>query len=322
MFTPRCEHATTVMFTSRPNAESIKALLRAVAGAEREYCGFVAHHPWWIMDGARELIKAVCEACNGCSVGDTLIKIRQAIERGERPALKITCPTRDLYHITAATDRWTDTRMVVESTGPPRNFFKRFEFKFVMEMWNAGRAAARPGALKDVPLTADEHKKALLQADAHCRFMLHLTSVDGLPLINGQVQFCDASALLSEDSVDTLTADDANAPASAGAFANFDGLPASDYEALTKTASPPVVQPGVAPGEFYDRSFRLQFPEFREARIYLLKQRGSSSEKLRWLIKVDVAKDAPEAELLVRGMNLSTVIETEVNLLVRLDAGE
>ncbi len=63
MFTP------LVMFTSLPNAESIKALLHAVAGAEREYCGFVAHHPWWIMDGARELIKAVCEACNGCSVG-------------------------------------------------------------------------------------------------------------------------------------------------------------------------------------------------------------------------------------------------------------
>jgi hypothetical protein len=311
-----------VMFTVFPNAESIKALLRAVEGAELYYCGSVAHQPWFIMDGAREQLKAVCEACNGCSVGETLRRIREAITRGERPYLTITCPTRDKYHITAATSRWADTRMVIEPAGLPRTFFKRFLFKVALSLWDAGRAGARPGALEGVALTADEHKTALQQADDFMRFVLHITSVKKLQLVSGNMDFCAAATLRGETSVDELTSDDANAFVAAS---NYDALPAGDFEALSKkdTEPPPPVKPHVAEGEFYERFFSQRYGllHLYELRIYLLKKR-SDSGKLRRVIKAGVVKDLPQEQLFVRGIDMSEVIETDADVLERLDEGE
>jgi hypothetical protein len=66
----------------------------------------MVHLPWAIKDGGRELVKAMCEAYNGCTVGETLRRIREAILRGERLHRMITCPTRDKFHITAPTRHW------------------------------------------------------------------------------------------------------------------------------------------------------------------------------------------------------------------------
>ena len=308
-----------LMCTCFPNAECFKALLHAAMGAERYYCGFVAHLPWAIMDGGRELIKAICEALNGCSVGETYRRIRESIQRGERPHEKITCPTRDKYHITASTKRWSATRMIVLPNTMDRNFYTRLNFKVVLALWNAGRPGARPGELKGKALTADESKEALAQADAHLLFTLHLAFSDTVPLVNGKVDLCAAATLRPLTSVDEFTDGDADAPASN----NYYGLPAGEFEALTKTDAvpPPVVRPAVAPGEFYERCFRLEFQKYCELRIYLLKDR-SAAGKLRWLMKAALSKAAPPEKVFVPGLNLSEVVETDADVLTRLDAGE
>ena len=308
-----------LLCTSFPNAECIKALLRAADGAEAYYCGSVAHLPWAIMDGGRELVKAICEAENGCSVGETLCRIREAILRGERPHLKITCPTRDKYHYTASTCRWALTRMVVPTDGMGRNFHTRFLFKVLLALWDAGRSSKRPGEFKGVALTADESKAALAQAEALMRFTLHLTSADTVRLVSGKAELCAAATLRPETSVDELTAGDADAPASN----NYDGLPTGEFEALTHADAtpPPIVRPAVAAGEFYERFFCVQFEGFCELRIYLLKGR-TASRKLRWLTKAALSKDAPPEKVFVPGINLSEVVETDEDVLARLDAGE
>jgi len=309
-----------VAFTAFPNAECIKALLRAVEGAEAYYCGNVAHLPFAIMDGALELVKAVSEACNGCSVGETLRRTRKGIERGEVPALKLTCIERDKFHNCAATGRWTDTRMTVPSAGPGRAFFKRFQFRNILTIWDAGRPAARPGNLKGKPLTAAEYKEALLQMDAHQQLVLHITTVATLPLTSDELEFHAAAALLPVTSVDALTQDDANA--AAVACSNFDALPPSEFEALSQKDAepPPSVPPGVE-GDFYERLFRLNFAGHRQVRIYLLKKRAPDG-MLRWLIKVGVDKDVPPEQLHVGGIDVSFVVETGADVLARLDAGE
>ena len=308
-----------LMCTCFPNAECIKALLRAAMGAEAYYCGFVAHLPWAIMDGGREIIKAICEAFNNCSVGETYRRIREYILRGERPHEKITCPSRDKYHITASTNRWSVTRLLVPLNTMDRAFYTRFNFKAVLALWDAGRAGARPGELKGVVLTADESKEALAQAEAHMCFTLHMSFVDVVPLVNGKVDLCAAATLRPLTSVDELTAGDADAPASN----NYDGLPAGEFEALTQTdaAPPPVVRPPVSPDEFYERFFCLRYEEYCELRVYLLKAR-STAGKLRWLMKAGLSKDAPPEKVFVPGVNLSEVVETDADVLARLDAGE
>jgi len=308
-----------LMCSCFPNAECIKALLRAAMGAEAYYCGSVAHLPWAIMDGGREIAKAISEACNGVSVGESLRRIRDCILRGERPYEKITCLTRDKYHIVASTNRWCLTRMLVPPNGKSRNFYVRFSFKVVLGVWDAGRAGARPGELKGVALTADESKAALAQAEAHMRFALHLASADTVPLVSGKVDLCAAATLRPVTIVDELIAGDADAPASS----NYDGLPAGEFEALTQTdaAPPPPVRPAVAPDEFYERFFRLQFEEFSELRLYLLKDR-SADGMLRWLMKAGLSKDAPPEMVFVPGINLSEVVETDASVLTRLDAGD
>lgn len=83
------------------------------------------------------------------------------------------------------------------------------------------------------------------------------------------------------------------------------------------------MKPQVAQGEFYERFFWQRFGNLRlyELRIYLLKAR-SDSGKLRWVVKAGVAKDVPPELVFVRGIDLSEVIETDADVLERLDKGE
>ncbi len=365
MFTP------IIVLTRFPGAECVKAVLSAWKGAEQRLYGSFQHLRGVQTDCAREFVKAVCEVLNKCSVGETLRRIRDAILRGEAPMDILTCLFRDLWHISRATGRWLVTRMQMpDGALLARRIFKRLGLKMQYVLFDAGRADKRPGALQGVPFSAEEHKRVLLEAEAHMQFSLLITFEKQIELQSINAPFPDSVSLAPLSSVDALPEEEtgaeaaamaayasaqadfaraaevnvdganaeaagaaaaaveaaaaaavaaANAAAARAADANVDDLTPGEFRSLTAgDGESEVANPAVRSDEFYELFFRRTYPFGRELRIYLLKER-STDGKLRWLIKVGVSKDV---EVLVGGINMSAVVETDVDVLRRIEEGE